>query len=133
MINWSCCYQKIRNLTILVSKRFMGFYFGSCGNHVKVWHSHPYRTKAPPYYSQHFYFSVRMYVIGGKFPWKLCKWIRSLLHQNRSKNNPTNISDFWLKKMFLGGCDGSTSLNNSYFTSSSGDTSPCSYTVCKSG
>jgi len=31
-----------------------------------------------------------------------------------------------------GGCDGSTSLNNSYFTSSSGDTSPCSYTVCKS-
>ena len=23
----------------------MGFYFGSCGNHVKVWHSHPYCTK----------------------------------------------------------------------------------------
>ena len=31
-----------------------------------------------------------------------------------------------------GGCGSSSSVNNSYFSSSSGDSSPCSFTVCKS-
>ena len=34
--------------------------------------------------------------------------------------------------MCLGGCGASSSINNSYFSSASGDSSPCSFTVCKS-
>ena len=34
--------------------------------------------------------------------------------------------------MCPGGCGASSSINNSYFSSASGDSSPCSFTVCKS-
>ena len=32
---------------------------------------------------------------------------------------------------FTGGCGGTTSVNNTYFVSSSSDSSPCQFSVCK--
>jgi len=40
-------------------------------------------------------------------------------------------SGFGVCCTFSGGCGGSTSLNNTYFKSSDGDSSPCTFSVCK--
>jgi len=40
-------------------------------------------------------------------------------------------SGFGVCCTFSGGCGASTSLNNTYFKSGDGDTSPCSFSVCK--
>ena len=42
-----------------------------------------------------------------------------------------SVARFGVCCTISGGCGGSTVLNNSYFSSSSDDTSPCTYTVCK--
>lgn len=41
-------------------------------------------------------------------------------------------SGFGVCCSFTGSCGGSTTLNNTYFTSTSSDSSPCKFTVCKS-
>ena len=41
-------------------------------------------------------------------------------------------SGFGVCCSFTGSCGGSTSLNNTYFTSSDGSSSPCSFSVCRS-
>jgi len=41
-------------------------------------------------------------------------------------------SGFGVCCSFTGGCGGTTSLNNTYFTSGSSNTSPCKFSVCKS-
>ena len=40
-------------------------------------------------------------------------------------------SGFGVCCTFTGGCGASTAVNNTYFTSSDSDTSPCTLSVCK--
>ena len=40
-------------------------------------------------------------------------------------------SGFGVCCTFSGGCSGTTSLNNTYFKSSTSDSSPCTFSVCK--
>lgn len=47
-------------------------------------------------------------------------------------NSGTCASGFGVCCTFKGNCGGSTSVNNTYFVSNSGDTSPCTFSVCKS-
>lgn len=47
------------------------------------------------------------------------------------KSSGSCASGFGVCCIFSGGCGDSTSLNNTYFKSSTSDSSPCTFTVCK--